>query len=210
MRVLLVDDHDFFRRGLRGLIEQHGIDVVGEAASGHAALELARTTQPDVVVMDLDMPGMNGVEAVRELLHDDSHARVVVLTVSSASHDVIEAMVAGACGYLLKDARIDVIADAIRAAAAGDGALAPSVVTRLIEHVRARETGRRAARAVHLSERETQVLLLIASGEDNNGIAEALSVSKATVKTHVSAILEKLGAENRVQAAIYAVRQGLI
>lgn len=208
IRVVLVDDHHLFRQGLRILLEEHGFEIAGEATSGETAVRLALEVEPDVVVMDLHMPRMSGVEATRRLSERGSSARILVLTVSTADSDVVEAMVAGACGYLLKDTPPDQIAAGVRAAAAGESMLSASVAARLIDRVR--DARPALPEAVALSEREIEVLRLIAEGCDNAQIAEQLVISPMTAKNHVSNILAKLGVESRVQAAIYAVRAGMV
>jgi DNA-binding NarL/FixJ family response regulator len=212
LRVLIVDDHDFFRAGVRSVLTEHGLEVVGEAPTATAALPLAAVRAPDVILMDLNMPGMNGVEATRRLAEDGVEAAVVVLTVSSDPADVIDALEAGAAGYLLKNAAPDEIVRSVESAAAGDSPLSPRVARYLIERSRSR-TRRSLSGPVRdavLSERELDVLRLIAQGLDNNKIAAQIYLSPATVKRHVSTILMKLGVSNRVQAAIEGVQRGLI
>jgi two-component system, NarL family, response regulator LiaR len=208
IRVVLVDDHHFFRQGLRSLLREHGFEIAGEATSGEAAIGLTLELEPDVVVMDLHMPGISGVEATRRLSERGSSARILVLTVSTADADIVEAMVAGACGYLLKDTAPVQIAAGVRAAAAGESMLSAPVAAQLID--RARGAPRAPPDAVDLSEREIEVLRLIAQGRDNAQIAERLLISPTTAKNHVSNILAKLGVKSRVQAAIYAVRAGMV
>lgn len=209
--VFIVDDHSFFRSGLRSLLVEHGFDVVGEAPSGEAALPLIERRRPDLVVMDLNMPGMSGVEATRGLSERSPAPTVLVLTVSTAQADVIDALEAGAAGYLLKDSPSDDLARGIRAALDGDTPLSPRVARILVERARLRSSGTAQARqAASLSERELEVLRLLAEGLDNGQIARTLFVSPTTVKHHVSSIFTKLGVANRVQAAIEAVRSGLI
>jgi DNA-binding NarL/FixJ family response regulator len=207
-RVVLVDDHHLFRQGLRSLLEEHGFEIAGEATSGQAAVDVVLEVEPDVVVMDLHMPVMSGVEATRRLSQRGSSARILVLTISTADTDVVEALVAGACGYLLKDTPPDQIAAGVRAAAAGESMLSPSVAAQLITRVR--DAPAAPPDAVDLSEREIEVLRLIGQGRDNAQIAEQLVISPMTAKNHVSNILAKLGVESRVQAAIYAVRAGMV
>jgi DNA-binding NarL/FixJ family response regulator len=209
--VFIVDDHSFFRSGLRSLLAEHGFEVVGEAPSGEAALPLVERRRPDVVVMDLNMPGMSGVEATRRLSERSPAPTVLVLTVSTAQADVIDALEAGAAGYLLKDSPSDELARGIWAALEGDTPLSPRVARILVERARLRAGGTAQARqAASLSDREHEVLRLIAEGLDNGEIARTLFVSPTTVKHHVSSIFTKLGVGNRVQAAIEAVRIGLI
>jgi two-component system, NarL family, response regulator LiaR len=212
VRVLVVDDHDLFRRGLRRLLQQEGVQVVGEAASGEEALQLAERREPDVVVMDLHMPGMGGLEATRRLARGATPTPVVVLTISSADPDVIEAVEAGAEGYLLKDAATEEIVRGIHAAAEGKLPLSPEIAKKVVERARTttRENPPSPVRHADLSKRELQVLSLLSEGKGNAEIGQELFISPATVKDHVSAILAKLGVSNRVQAAIHAVRTGLI
>jgi NarL family two-component system response regulator LiaR len=209
VRAVVVDDHDLFRRGLRGLLEDQGISVVGEAADGAEGVRLAVHSRPDVVVMDLNMPVMGGVEATRRLAEQAPETSVLVLTVTEDDEAAFDAIAAGAAGFLLKDASIAEIAAGVRAAAAGESQLSPRVAGGLVK--RLREGGAAAAEGeTRLSERELEVLRLVAEGKENSEIAEALVLSVATVKSHVSSVLTKLGLENRIQAAVYAARRGLV
>lgn len=211
-RVLLVDDHDIYRAGLRGLLVEQGVDIIGEAANGEAALELVREKGPNVVVMDLNMPGIGGIEATRRIATLSPLTRVIMLTVSSDQPDVLEAILAGACGYLLKSATTQEIVAGIQSAARGDALLSPSIAAKLLDRVREAPPERAApdpARA-ELTERELEVLRLLASGMDNAEIGQALFISSSTVKNHISSILVKLQIENRIQAAVYAVRAGIV
>jgi DNA-binding NarL/FixJ family response regulator len=211
-RVLLVDDHDLFRTGLRTLLEEQGVDVVGEADNGMRALEQLRETAPDVVVMDLNMPGISGVEATRQSAMIAPLTRVLVLTISDQDSDIMDAILAGACGYLLKDASIEQLLAGINAAAAGESLVSPAIATKVLQRVRATTTSPREAETLRseLSDRELQVLKLIANGKDNASIAAELHIRPKTVKNHISNILMKLQIENRIQAAVYAVRSGLV
>ena len=211
LRVLLVDDHDLFRTGLRNLLEEQGVQVVGEAASGSDALRIVREIAPDVVVMDLNMPGMSGVEATREITAIAPLTRVVVLTISDQDDDVMDAIVAGACGYLVKDSSIEELMRGINAAAIGESLISPPIASNVLQRMRAvtLDQGAETIRA-ELSDRELDVLRLIANGKDNSEIAEALHISPKTVKNHISNILMKLQIENRIQAAVYAVRSGIV
>ena len=208
-RVALVDDHAVFRSGLRELLEEHGFEVVGEAGDGQDGVRLAAETAPDVIVMDLNMPGMSGVEATRRICETSPTARVLMLTVSPDDDDIKEAVLAGACGYLLKDAEIDSVVAGVAAAARGESQLSPRVATRLLERVRDRGVLPSDVRP-ELTDREREVLGLIAAGKDNTEIAAQLFISSQTVKNHVSNILAKLQVENRIQAAVLAVRRDLI
>jgi DNA-binding NarL/FixJ family response regulator len=212
IRVVLVDDHDLFRRGLKGLLEDQEIDVMGEASSGEAAVKLVSEVAPDVVVMDLNMPGISGVEATRQLVAAAPSSRVIMLTISGDQGDVFDAVMAGACGYMLKDATGHEIASGVRAAAAGESLISPRIASKMLELVRERQDQREvpAAARAELSEREVEVLRLLAEGKDNADIAEALVISPKTAKNHISSILGKLQIENRIQAAVYAVRSGIV
>ena len=212
VRVLLVDDHDLFRTGLRNLLENQGIDIVGEAGSGADAVRLVGESAPDVVIMDLNMPGMNGVDATRHISRDAPLTRVIVLTISDQEQDVMDAILAGACGYLLKDASIQDLLKGIAAAAVGESLISPHIAGKVLQHVRATTATPEAAATIRaeLSEREIQVLKLIANGNDNAMIARELHISPKTVKNHISNILMKLQIENRIQAAVYAVRSGIV
>jgi DNA-binding NarL/FixJ family response regulator len=211
LRVMLVDDHDLFRTGLRNLLEEQGVQIVAEASDGSAALSLVRELTPDVVVMDLNMPGMNGIEATREIARQAPLTRVVVLTISDEDDDVIDAILAGACGYLLKDSSIQDLMQGIRAASVGEALISPHIATKVLQRLRASSVDSEAvAQGPELSDRETQVLRLIANGKDNAEIAQDLHISPKTVKNHISNILMKLQIENRIQAAVYAVRRGLV
>jgi NarL family two-component system response regulator LiaR len=211
-RVLLVDDHDLFRTGLRNLLEEQGVHVVGEASTGTEALRMIREVAPDVVVMDLNMPGISGVEAIRQISMIAPLTRVVVLTISDHEDDVMDAIVAGACGYVLKDVSIEQLIIGIRAAAKGESLISPAIATKVLQRVRATGSSRHEAELIQseLSDREIQVLKLVANGKDNARIAADLHISPKTVKNHISNILMKLQIENRIQAAVYAVRSGLV
>jgi DNA-binding NarL/FixJ family response regulator len=212
VRVVLVDDHELFRGGLRDLLEAQGLTVVGEAADGESGVELAGTLAPDVVVMDLNMPGISGVDATRLILEQAPLARVLVLTISAEESDVMDAMMAGACGYLLKDASVEELTSGVRAAAAGESSISPRIATKVLARLRQDASDREEAVQMHtgLSEREIEVLRLLAEGKGNAEIAGELFISPKTVKNHIASILMKLQIENRIQAAVYAVRAGII
>jgi DNA-binding NarL/FixJ family response regulator len=211
-RVLLVDDHDLFRTGLRNLLEEQGVQIVGEAATGADAIRYVRELAPDVVVMDLNMPGMTGVEATRQITSIAPLTRVVVLTISDQDGDVMDAILAGACGYLLKDASIHELIRGINSAAIGESLISPHIAGKVLQRVRASTPSSIDADTIRseLSDREIQVLKLIANGKDNALIAGELHISPKTVKNHISNILMKLQIENRIQAAVYAVRSGIV
>jgi DNA-binding NarL/FixJ family response regulator len=212
IRVLLVDDHDLFRTGLRNLLEEQGLDIVGEAANGMDAVRLVRELAPDVVVMDLNMPTMSGVEATRHITSHSPLTRVIVLSISDQDSDVMDAIVAGACGYVLKDASIQDVVSGIRSAAVGGSLISPHIAGKVLQKLRATSADAHGAANIRaeLSDRELEVLKLIANGKDNAQIAKELVISPKTVKNHISNILMKLQIENRIQAAVYAVRSGIV
>jgi DNA-binding NarL/FixJ family response regulator len=213
IRVLIVDDHDLFRTGLRSLLEDEGFEVM-DASGGAEGARRARGFQPEVVVMDMNMPGMTGVEATPLVLEAAPAASVLMLTIATDDQRVLGAVRAGASGYLLKDAPLEEIAAGVRAAAAGHSAIAPRVAGALLHSVRAavveEQVHPEPTELPDLSARELDVLELLAEGCDNTEIASRLYVSPSTVKNHVSRLLEKIGVDNRVQAATYALRNGLV
>ena len=203
--ILIADDHPVVRQGLRTFLEtQDGLEVVGEASDGAEAAELAQRLLPDVVLMDLVMPGLDGVEATRRIREISPSTKVIVLTSFDEDEKVFPSVKAGAAGYLLKDVRPQELAEAVRRVHAGEALLAPSVAAKLMQEV----AGERQP-VSGLTERELEVLRLIARGLPNKLIAQELVVSEKTVKTHVSNILAKLHLTDRTQAALYAVREGL-
>ena len=212
LRVLLVDDHDLFRTGLRNLLEEHGLAVAGEASTGLEAVRLVRELAPDVVVMDLNMPGITGVEATRQVTSLAPLTRVIVLTISDQDEDVMNAIVAGACGYLLKDSSIQDLIRGIESAAIGESLISPHIASKVLQRVRSTAADTEGAETIRaeLSDREIEVLKLIANGKDNAQIARELVISPKTVKNHISNILMKLQIDNRIQAAVYAVRSGIV
>ena len=212
LRVLLVDDHDLFRTGLRNLLEEQTVQVVGEAADGAQAIRMVRELAPDVVVMDLNMPGISGVEATRQVTTLAPLTRVVVLTISDQDEDVMNAILAGACGYLMKDSSIQDLMQGIRAASVGESLISPHIAAKVLQRMRATGTSEADAALImsELSDREIEVLKLIANGKDNAQIAADLHISPKTVKNHISNILMKLQIDNRIQAAVYAVRSGIV
>jgi DNA-binding NarL/FixJ family response regulator len=212
LRVLIVDDHDLFRTGLRNLLEEQGVQVIGEASGGAEAVKIVRELAPDVVVMDLNMPGMGGVDATRHITAIAPLTRVVMLTISDQDSDVMDAILAGACGYLLKDSSIQDLIAGIRAASHGESLISPAIASKVLQHVRATTAQPDIANQIRaeLSDREIEVLKLIANGKDNAVIAAELHISPKTVKNHISNILMKLQIDNRIQAAVYAVRSGIV
>jgi DNA-binding NarL/FixJ family response regulator len=213
IRVLIADDQALVRGGFRLILEaQKDIQVVGEAADGREALALARELEPDVVLMDIRMPELDGLEAARRLVADGEGPRVLMLTTFGEDEYVYDAMKSGASGFLLKDIRPEQLAEAVRVAAAGDALLAPAITRRLIEEfVRRPPPGSGPpAELSQLTERELEVLKLIARGLSNAEIASTLFVSEATVKTHVTHVLAKLNLRDRVQAVVLAYESGLV
>jgi DNA-binding NarL/FixJ family response regulator len=212
IRVLVVDDHDLFRAGLASLLNaREGIEVVAQASGGRMGVRLAEELQPDVVLMDVRMPDIEGPEATREILERHPGTRVVALTVVSDEADVAAVVEAGACGFLAKDTPIDGVVLAVRAAANGVAWLSPRAAEVVLGRVRrdGSDQERDADGIEELSSRELEVLSLIAQGKENAEIAHELGISPRTAKNHVSNILAKLGLPSRIQAAIYAVRRGL-
>ncbi len=194
------------------MLEADGMTVVGEANDGAGAVELARDLAPDIVVIDLKMPNISGIEALRQIVMARPAAQLVVLTVSADEADAIEALAAGACGYLSKDTRTDELVGAIRLAAGGHAVLSRDVVRALVARVRAdnRAAKQATSNGPTLTERELEVIRMIVDGADNAAIGRELSISRHTVKQYVTNIFEKLGVQSRVQAAVYAVRNGLV
>jgi NarL family two-component system response regulator LiaR len=208
VRVLIVDDHAVVRRGIRALLsEAGGFEVVGEVDNGQAALQCAQETQPDVILMDLLMPGMDGIEATRQITRRLPTTRILVLTSFAADNQVFPAIKAGAAGYLLKDSSPAELVRAVRQVHRGEPSLHPTIARMLLREIAQPAERRPAAEA--LTEREMAVLRLVAQGLSNQDIADRLVVSEPTVRGHVSRILAKLHLASRTQAALYAVREGL-
>ncbi|MDT7727989.1 MAG: hypothetical protein QOI21_4565 [Actinomycetota bacterium] len=202
--IMLVDDHPVVREGLRGMLEaEPDLSVIGEAGSGDEGVALARVKQPDVILMDLRMPGLDGVGATRKILAETPGQRVVVLTTYETDADILRAVEAGASGYLLKDTSRVELAGAIRAAARGETVLAPSVAGKLVNRVRNPVTQ-------VLSARETEVLRLVAKGGTNGDIGRALHISEATVKTHLLRVFNKLDVSDRTAAVTTAMSRHLL
>ncbi|EZP29135.1 response regulator [Microbacterium oleivorans] len=221
IRVLLVDDHAIMRAGFRMILEAAGdIEVVGEAGDGRAAVAAARDLQPDVICMDVQMPDMDGLEATRQIVADaEVPASVVIVTTFDRDDYLFQALSAGASGFLLKNAGPEELTHAVRVAASGDALLSPTVTRRVIARFTATEAEPPASLArttdaaptlpVELTEREVEVLRLLAQAMSNGEIARELYIGEATVKTHVSNVLQKLGARDRVAAVVWAHRHGL-
>ncbi|MDQ3284954.1 MAG: response regulator transcription factor [Actinomycetota bacterium] len=205
IRVLITDDHKVVRRGLRGFLElDPALEVVGEAANGQEALAMARSLEPDVVLMDLLMPVVDGIEATSQIRRQLPEVEVVALTSVLEDASVTGAIRAGAIGYLLKTTDADELCEAIKAAAAGQVQLAPEAAAHLVREVHAPKSPEA------LTERETEVLRLIAHGKANKQIARELSINESTIKSHVHSILSKLNVKSRTQAALHAVHMGLV
>ena len=214
VRVLIADDHQVVREGLSAILTtKEDIEVVGLAKDGVEAVEMTRTLLPDVVLMDISMPRMNGVEATREIKRENPHIGVVVLTMYAEEEHIFDLVKAGATGYLLKDADSSQIVKAIRAIAEGESLIQPSVASKILSEFSrlAERKGRKQGRLEHgLTDREITVLKLVAEGKTNKEIANALELSEKTVKNHVRNIFHKLHVYDRTQAAIHAIRKGLI
>src|ERR671915_207559 len=211
LRVVIADDHPFYRQGLARLLSQSGVEVVGQASNGPAAIELVEQTAPDVAVMDLNMPGVSGVEVTRRLTARNPASRVLVVSVSAQEEDVTEAILAGASGYVLKDGPVEEVVAGIQAAASGESLISPRIATMLLRRMRLDEPVEvEAPVTTPLSDRELQVLRLVAEGKGNQEIGEALYIGQSTVRNHISSILMKLQVENRVQAAVRAVRDRMV
>jgi DNA-binding NarL/FixJ family response regulator len=210
LRVVVIDDHELFRGGLVPLLEERGIQVIGEAGLAADGIRQVCERSPDVVLMDLSMPGMSGVEATQRLSAAAPLVRVLVLTVVADQQSVTDALLAGACGYLVKDASIEQIVEGIRAAARGESSISPRIASQLVRRLREPSEVGPTLFGAELTPRELEVLQLLARGVDNPRIAQTLHLSQHTVKNHVSSILVKLQVENRIQAAVRAVRGGLV
>lgn len=213
IRLLIVDDHAVVRKGLRGFLElMDGFEVVGEGSNGAEAVSFAQQLQPDVVLMDLIMPEMDGIEATRRIMISNPEIKILILSSFGDDDNVFPAIQAGALGYVLKDISPEDLADAIRQTAEGKSHLHPDITNKLISHVQKDPSQGDATNQLikELTERELEVLIQIGRGLSNKEIASELSISPKTVKTHVSSILSKLQLSDRTQAAIFSIRQGLV
>ena len=209
LRLLLADDHRMLRQGLRRSLEEFGFDVVGEAADGHEAVELARRLRPDVVLMDVSMPVLDGVEATRAVRRDAPDTQVVMLTMHSDADIIARALQAGAAGYLVKDCSIEEVVDAVRMAASDWATLSPNIASSMLAEVGRFDESRRDEDPV-ISAREEEVLQLVADGFSLPEVAEKLFISQKTVKNHLASIYQKLDARDRTQAVLRAVRMGIV
>lgn len=213
IRVLIIDDHTLFRNGIKLLLQsQEGFEVVDEAGDGLEGVKRAKQHQPDVVLMDLHMPGTSGLEAINLMRDEVPQVKVIMLTVSEDSDDLIDALRAGARGYLLKNIEIDFLLDSIRRAAAGESVMSSQMITKLADSMRSsqKDTTPRQMSPAKLSPREREIIIMLARGSSNKEIARSLALAESTVKIHVQGILRKLNFASRVQAAVYAVEHGLV
>jgi two-component system response regulator DevR len=209
-RILLVDDHEVVRLGLKALLERHPqFDIVGEAANAREAIEMVANNRPDVVVMDIRLPGMSGIEACEEITSRFPETRVLMLTSYAEDEMLFSAIRAGASGYVLKQIGGEELVYALEAVARGEALLDPAVTQRVFQEVRRAVKEEEASAFVHLSQQEKHVLLLVSEGKTNREIAKALFLGEGTVRNYVSSILSKLGVNNRAEAAAYAVEHNL-
>lgn len=207
IKVLIVDDHAIVRKGIIALLEtEKDIQVVGEASDGSQAITMADQLKPDMIIMDLVMPGVNGIDAIRQITTQDQTAKILVLTSFATDDKVFPALKAGALGYLLKDSNPQELLDAIRQVSKGESWLHPSVAKKVLKELTHTSA---PSNLEELTERETEVLKLVAQGMSNREIADQLVISEATVRTHVSSLLAKLHLASRTQAALFALREGL-
>jgi two-component system nitrate/nitrite response regulator NarL len=214
IRIVLVDDHSLFRSGIRLLLgRDSGFEVVGEAGDASEGIKAVSRLKPDVVLLDLHMPGMSGIEAAGLIAAETPDSHVLMLTVSEEGEDLLAALRAGACGYLVKNIEAEALVAAVRSAAAGESVISPQMMGKLLAGVREQPVMQLAHQPGHegerLTPREGEILGLIAHGKSNKEIARALDVAESTVKIHVQNLLRKLGLASRVQAAVYAVERGL-
>jgi NarL family two-component system response regulator LiaR len=211
IQIVVVDDHQLFRTGLAELLEQEGLNIVGTAGDGETALKIIAETVPDVVLMDLDMPGLSGLETTREISKIAPRTRVLMLTVSGEEQSVVDSIAAGAHGYLLKGTSLTSLVGGIKAAVAGESLMSTSVAAKLFARLRTEPNEARNGQVVsNLSQREIEILKLVAAGKHNGEIAEELLISPHTVRNHVSNILTKLQMANRIEAAAYAIKHHMV
>jgi len=214
IRILIVDDHTLLRSGIKLALQRHeGFEVVGEAGDGLEGIKRAKQLKPDVVLLDLHMPGTGGLEALRVLVEDVPETQVVMLTVSEDAEDLLETLRAGARGYLLKNIDTEFLLESIRRAAHGESVMSPQMAHKLADSLRAPPKESAAVVDVNpgkLSPREREIIVMLAHGASNKEIARVLGLSESTIKIHVQGILRKLNIAKRVQAAVYAVAHGLI
>lgn len=209
IRVLLADDHALFRQGLKSLLESENMRVIGEASNGREAVRYAADTNPDIVLMDIQMPELDGVKATQSILEIDAQAKVIMITMYRQDRYVFEAVKAGARGYILKDADATTLIDAIRRVAAGEALLDADMAQNVLDDFRDKREELPSEKHTDLNERETTILKLLAQGFSNQDIALRLDISEKTVRNRLSEIFTKLQLNNRTQAALYAIREGI-
>ncbi len=210
IRLMIVDDHQMLREGLRRSMSEIGFDVIGEASDGDEAVTRATAQRPDVILMDVTMPRMDGVEACRQVKDVLPDTHIVMLTMHADQSVLADAIRAGASGYLVKDCSTDEIADAVKIAAAGQTALSPQLAATMLDEVRRMEEQERAQENRLITKREEEVLQMIADGSSTTEVAEGLYISQKTVKNHLASIYQKLEARDRTQAVLQAVRMGIV
>ncbi|EMS1862900.1 response regulator transcription factor [Neisseria gonorrhoeae] len=210
IKIILIDDHTLFRSGIKALLSrQHGFEVIGEAADGLSGIKMISRLQPDVVLLDLDMPGMNGREALSQIISINPQQAVIMLTVSEDSDDLTECMRIGARGYLLKNINADFLLESIRKAAEGDNVFSPEMTAKLVKSLISPQPAQRTQALSSLTSRELEILGYLAAGHSNKIIARHLDLAESTVKVHVQNLLRKLNLSSRVQAAVYAIRHNV-
>lgn len=210
IKIILIDDHTLFRSGIKALLSrQHGFEVIGEAADGLSGIKMISRLQPDVVLLDLDMPGMNGREVLSQIISINPQQEVIMLTVSEDSDDLTECMRIGARGYLLKNINADFLLESIRKAAEGDNVFSPEMTAKLVKSLISPQPAQRTQALSSLTPRELEILGYLAAGHSNKIIARHLDLAESTVKVHVQNLLRKLNLSSRVQAAVYAIRHNV-
>lgn len=210
IKIILIDDHTLFRSGIKALLSrQHGFEVIGEAADGLSGIKMISRLQPDVVLLDLDMPGMNGREALSQIISINPQQAVIMLTVSEDSDDLAECMRIGARGYLLKNINADFLLESIRKAAEGDNVFSPEMTAKLVKSLISPQPAQRTQALSSLTPRELEILGYLAAGHSNKIIARHLDLAESTIKVHVQNLLRKLNLSSRVQAAVYAIRHNV-
>lgn len=210
IKIILIDDHTLFRSGIKALLSrQHGFEVIGEAADGLSGIKMISRLQPDVVLLDLDMPGMNGREALSQIISINPQQAVIMLTVSEGSDDLTECIRIGARGYLLKNINADFLLESIRKAAEGDNVFSPEMTAKLVKSLISPQPAQGTQALSSLTPRELEILGYLAAGHSNKIIARHLDLAESTVKVHVQNLLRKLNLSSRVQAAVYAIRHNV-
>jgi len=211
IRILIIDDHTLFRNGIKLLLERHqGFKVVGEAGDGLEGAKRAKQLSPDIVLLDLHMPGTSGLDALHLIQDEAPLAQVIILTVSEDTDDLLSALRSGARGYLLKNIDTDILLDSLRRAASGESVMSTQMASKLADSMRIPQIDTTESGLAKLSSRESEIIIMLAHGDSNKVIARSLDLSESTVKIHVQSILRKLKLSSRVQAAVYAVENGLV